>query len=55
MGGIAAGLELERRLVSKRIERTSQDELEAFFALRSDGPTVTTADGVVLHTEVDDL
>ena len=54
MGGIAAGLELERRLVSKRIERTSQAELEQFFALRSDGPTVTTADGVVLHTEVDD-
>ncbi len=54
MGGIAAGLELERRLVSRRIERTSQAELEQFFALRSDGPTVTTADGVVLHTEVDD-
>ena len=54
MGGIAAGLELERRLVSKRIDRTSQAELAEFFALRSDGPTVTTADGVVLHTEVDD-
>ena len=54
MGGIAAGLELERRLVSKRIDRSSQAELAEFFALRSDGPTVTTADGVVLHTEVDD-
>ena len=54
MGGMAAGLELERRLVSKRIGRSSQAELEQFFALRSDGPTVTTADGVVLHTEVDE-
>ena len=36
--------------------RSSQDEAaEAFFALRSDGPTVTTPDGVVLHTEVDEL
>ena len=55
MGGIAAGLELERRLVSKRIGRSSPAELEQFFALRSDGPTVTTADGVLLHTEVDEL
>ena len=54
MGGIAAGLELERRLVSKRIDRTSQAELAEFFSLRSEGPAVTTADGVVLHTEVDE-
>lgn len=54
MGGIAAGLELERRLVNRRITRTSHAELEAFFSVRSDGPPVTTADGVVLHTEVDD-
>jgi pimeloyl-ACP methyl ester carboxylesterase len=53
MGGIAAGLELERRLVSKRITRTPQAELAEFLALRSEGPTVTTADRVVLHTEVD--
>ena len=38
-------------MVSKRIGRSSQAELEQFFALRSDGPTVTTPDGVVLHTE----
>ena len=55
MGGVAVGLELERRLISKRINRTSQAELEGFFALRSAGPAVTTADGVVLHTEVDDV
>ena len=55
MGGVAAGLELERRLVSKRIAHTPQAELAEFFALRSEGPTLTTADGVVLHTEVDAL
>jgi pimeloyl-ACP methyl ester carboxylesterase len=54
MGGVAAGLELERRLISKRIDRSSQAELEGFFALRSDGPDVTTADGVALHTEVEE-
>ncbi|HLL63087.1 MAG TPA: alpha/beta hydrolase [Propionibacteriaceae bacterium] len=54
MGGIAAGLELEQRLVSKRIARTPEAELAEFFALRSDGPALTTADGVVLHTEVDE-
>ena len=54
MGGVAVGLELERRLVSKRIDRSSQAELAQFFSLRSDGPAVTTADGVVLHTEVDE-
>ena len=54
MGGVAMGLELERRIVSKRIDRSSESELAEFFTLRSDGPHVTTADGVVLHTEVDD-
>jgi pimeloyl-ACP methyl ester carboxylesterase len=53
-GGIALGIELERRIVSKRIKRSSEAELEAFFSLRSDGPEVTTPDGVVLHTEVDE-
>ena len=38
----------------KRIARTSEADLEAFFSLRSDGPDVTTPDGVVLHTEVDE-
>ena len=53
-GGIAMGLELERRIVSKRIGRSSQAALENFFSLRSSGPDVLTPDGVVLHTEVDD-
>ena len=53
-GGIALGIELERRIVAKRITRTSQADLAAFFSLRSDGPDVTTPDGVVLHTEVDE-
>ena len=52
-GGIALGIELERRIVAKRIKRTSEADLEAFFSLRSDGPDVTTPDGVVLHTEID--
>ena len=54
LGGMALGVELERRLVSKRISRSSQSEIAEFFSLRSDGPSVTTADGVVLHTEVDE-
>jgi pimeloyl-ACP methyl ester carboxylesterase len=53
-GGIAMGIELERRIVAKRITRTSEADLEAFFSLRSDGPDVTTPDGVVLHIEVDE-
>jgi pimeloyl-ACP methyl ester carboxylesterase len=53
-GGIAMGIELERRIVSKRIGRRSEADLEEFFSLRSDGPDVITPDGVVLHTEVDE-
>ena len=53
-GGIAMGLELERRIVSKRIGRSSAADVEEFFSLRSGGPDVLTPDGVVLHTEVDD-
>jgi pimeloyl-ACP methyl ester carboxylesterase len=53
-GGIAMGIELERRIVSKRIGRSPAADVEDFFSLRSDGPDVLTPDGVVLHTEVDD-
>jgi pimeloyl-ACP methyl ester carboxylesterase len=55
-GGIALGLELERRIVSKRLhaEREEVDD-EPFFSLRSSGPEVVTPDGVRLHTEVDEL
>jgi pimeloyl-ACP methyl ester carboxylesterase len=55
-GGIAAGIELERRMVTKRIYReTRTPDDEPFFSLRSAGPPVTTPDGVVLHTEVDEV
>ena len=54
-GGVAMGVELERRIVNKRIQRSSQDEVEAFFALHTPGQKVTTADGVVLHVEVDEV
>jgi pimeloyl-ACP methyl ester carboxylesterase len=53
-GGMAMGIELERRIVSKRIGRSSAADVEEFFSLRSGGPDVLTPDGVVLHTEVDD-
>jgi len=53
-GGIAMGIELERRIGSKRIGRSSEADVEEFFSLRSGGPDVLTPDGVVLHTEVDD-
>ena len=52
-GGVALGMEVERRVVSKRL-RPAAEPVEDFFGLRSDGPMVTTPDGVVLHTEVDE-
>ncbi|MET0694436.1 MAG: alpha/beta hydrolase, partial [Propionibacteriaceae bacterium] len=52
-GGIAAGIELEHRIISKRLN-TAPDDDEPFFSLRADGPPVLTPDGVVLHTEVDE-
>jgi pimeloyl-ACP methyl ester carboxylesterase len=55
VGGVAAGLELERRVVTKRITRSRRPDEEGFFRLRSDGPDVTTPDGVVLHTEIDEV
>jgi pimeloyl-ACP methyl ester carboxylesterase len=58
---VVTGLQLERRLVTRRIyERheieEAHDESEVpFFSLRSPGPDVLTPDGVRLHTEVDEL
>ena len=54
-GGIAAGLELERRIVTKRILRATSEDSEKFFALRAAGPKIITPDGVVLHTEIDEV
>lgn len=55
-GGLAAGIELERRLVGKGLRRRRGDtDDEPFFSLRSGGPSVVTPDGVPLHVEVDDL
>lgn len=53
-GGVAAGLELERRFVTKRIKSRAGRSDEDFFGVRSDGPILTTADGVLLHTEIDE-
>ncbi len=53
VGGAAAGLELERRVVAKRFREDPEMPAEDFFGLRSLGPDVVTPDGVVLHTEVD--
>ncbi len=54
-GGVAAGLELEQRIVSKRLRKSQPETDEDFFSLRSSGPVVVTPDGVVLHTEVDEV
>lgn len=54
-GGVAAGLELERRIVSKRVRARTVEIDEPFFGLRAQGPMVTTPDGVILHTEIDEV
>ena len=54
-GGVALGLELERRVVSKRILRADEDEVDQFFRLRTEGISLNTPDGVVLHAEIDDV
>ena len=52
-GAVAAGLELEQRLVGKRVGRAA-GKGEPIVVPRSEGPTVRTPDGVPLHTEVDE-
>lgn len=56
-GGIAAGLELERRVVSSRIYREAMEDGEhgKIIPLRSAGPDIRTPDGVALHTEIDEV
>lgn len=58
--GVVVGRELERRLVTDRIHarQAGEDDGEQgvpFFSLRAPGPAVRTPDGVVLHTEVDEV
>ncbi|MGI3784898.1 MAG: hypothetical protein ACRYG2_29410, partial [Janthinobacterium lividum] len=52
-GGVAAGLELEQRVIGKRVGRAAGGG-DKIVVPRSSGPTVTTPDGVPLHTEVDE-
>ncbi|MFW6598798.1 alpha/beta fold hydrolase [Propionibacteriaceae bacterium Y2011] len=54
-GGVAAGFELERRLVARGLRRRRPEDTEPFFSLRGPGPELITPDGVSLHVEVDDL
>jgi pimeloyl-ACP methyl ester carboxylesterase len=52
-GGVVAGLQLEQRVVGRRIGR-ALDRDDPIVLPRSAGPTVRTPDGVDLHTEVDE-
>lgn len=55
VGAVAAGVELERRVIGSVLKKTRSrpSEPEPFFSLRAPGPTITTRDGVELHVEVD--
>lgn len=55
VGSLAVGVELERRMLAKRLSRTTALALEPFFGLRAPGPEVVTPDGVRLHVEVDEI
>ena len=52
-GSVAVGLELEQRMIGKRVGRAA-GTVEPIELPRSSGPTVRTPDGVPLHTEVDE-
>jgi len=52
-GGVVAGLELEQRVVGRRLGRAAGAGPKLDVP-RSSGPTVRTPDGVALHTEVDE-
>lgn len=54
-GAVAAGFELERRIVTSRfLKPRSATVREPFFSLRAPGPEVVTRDGVSLHVEIDE-
>ncbi|GAB2588368.1 alpha/beta fold hydrolase [Microlunatus antarcticus] len=52
-GGVAVGLELEQRMIGKRVGRAAGGG-DKIVLPRSLGPTVRTPDGVPLHTEIDE-
>lgn len=56
VGAVAAGLELERRVIGSVFKKTRDalPEPESFFSLYAPGPPVTTRDGVELHVEIDE-
>jgi pimeloyl-ACP methyl ester carboxylesterase len=55
LGGLAAGFELERLLVGRRLRPELEgSDTERYFGLRSDGVQLETLDGVKLHVEVDE-
>ncbi len=54
-GGVAAGLELEKRMISRRWGVASGGDDEPVVPLSSPGPAVRTPDGVRLHTEIDEV
>lgn len=52
-GGVAAGFELERRVVASRLRRPDPEAAPDFFKLRGDVSHVIADDGISLHAEVD--
>lgn len=56
VGAVAAGLELERRIVGSVFKKTRDElpEQESFFTLSAPETVVNTRDGIKLHVEVDE-
>lgn len=52
-GGVAAGFELERRVVASRMRKPEFEAKDAFFQLRGDVTRVLADDGLSLYAEVD--
>lgn len=52
-GGVAAGFELERRVVSSRVRKPELEAKDAFFQLRGDVRHVIADDGLSLYAEID--
>ncbi len=52
-GGVAAGFELERRVVASRVRKPGPEANDVFFQLRGDVTRVVADDGLSLYAEVD--